>query len=59
MWGAALMEAEEKSKLTELMVAMLAMIEDSELVAEFDDRVLISVVREDFEGVRQLMREFD
>ena len=42
-----------------MMVAMLAMIEDSELVAEFDDRVLISVVREDFEGVRQLMREFD
>jgi hypothetical protein len=48
-----------QSKLSDLMVAMLAMIEDSELVAEFDDRVVISVVREDFEEVRQLMREFD
>ena len=42
----------------ELFYLMLLMLNDSELVAEFDDRVTISVDREDYEEVRRLMYQY-
>ena len=45
--------------LGELFYLMLLMLNDSELVAEFDDRVTISVAREDYEEVRRLMYQYE
>ena len=43
----------------ELFNLILTMLGDSELVAEFDDRVTINVDREDYEEVQRLMYQYE
>ena len=45
--------------INELFNLVLTMLDDSELVAEFDDRVTINVDREDYEEMRRLMYQYE
>jgi len=50
---------ETEDLLGELLNSILTVLDDSELVAEFDDRVTINFDREAFEEMVRLLFEYD